>query len=139
VALDVQTDWNSLPCFGDTALTGLGDYPAPGIGLLLREPKLNMKTTSNRISDLTANDPSISKNGLEALLTPDNCVLLLIDHQAFQFAGLRSHDTQTIINNVVGLAKSAIDIHEFKDGKIVRTWHSEDWMTGLHQLGFFEK
>ena len=33
----------------------------------------------------------------------------------------------------------AIDIHEFKDGKIVRTWHSEDWMTGLHQLGFFDK
>src|SRR6266516_7426977 len=68
-----------------------------------------MKTTSNRISDLTVNDPSISKNGLEALLAPDNCVLLLIDHQAFQFAGLRSHDTQTIINNVVGLAKSAKD------------------------------
>ena len=66
-----------------------------------------MKTTSNRVSDLTVNDPSISKNGLEALLAPDNCVLLLIDHQAFQFAGLRSHDTQTIINNVVGLAKSA--------------------------------
>jgi len=33
----------------------------------------------------------------------------------------------------------AIDIHEFKDGKIVRTWHSEDWMTGLHQLGLFER
>ena len=33
----------------------------------------------------------------------------------------------------------AIDIHEFKDGKIVRTWHTEDWMTGLHQLGVFEK
>src|SRR5690242_15561885 len=47
------------------------------------------------------------KVGLDALLTPDNCVLLLIDHQPFQFAGLRSHDTQTIINNVVGLAKSA--------------------------------
>src|SRR2546430_17472553 len=47
------------------------------------------------------------KAGLGALLTPDNCVLLLIDHQPFQFAGLRSHDTQTIINNVVGLAKSA--------------------------------
>jgi nicotinamidase-related amidase len=41
------------------------------------------------------------------LLTSDNCALILIDHQAFQFAGLRSHDTQTIINNVVGLAKSA--------------------------------
>src|SRR6266487_1820092 len=48
-----------------------------------------------------------SKTGLGALLTPDNCVLILIDHQPFQFAGLRSHDTQTIINNVVGLAKSA--------------------------------
>jgi len=33
----------------------------------------------------------------------------------------------------------AIDIHEFKDGKIVRTWHTEDWLTGLHQLGVFEK
>lgn len=45
--------------------------------------------------------------GLDALLTPDNCCLVLIDHQPFQVAGLRSHDTQTIINNVVGLAKSA--------------------------------
>lgn len=45
--------------------------------------------------------------GLGALLTPDNCALVLIDHQPFQFAGVRSHDTQTIINNVVGLAKSA--------------------------------
>ena len=32
-----------------------------------------------------------------------------------------------------------VDIHEFKDGKIVRTWHTEDWMSGLHQLGVFEK
>ncbi len=47
------------------------------------------------------------KNGLGALLTPDNCALILIDHQPFQFAGLRSHDTQSVINNVVGLAKSA--------------------------------
>src|SRR3954462_1164127 len=47
------------------------------------------------------------RSGLDALLTPDNCALILIDHQPFQFAGLRSHDTQTIINNVVGRAKSA--------------------------------
>src|SRR3979409_1370333 len=47
------------------------------------------------------------KAGVGALLTPDNCALILIDHQPFQFAGLRSHDSQTIINNVVGLAKSA--------------------------------
>ena len=55
----------------------------------------------------TASEPRNVKAGLDALLTPDNCVLLLIDHQPFQFAGLRSHDTQTIINNVVALAKSA--------------------------------
>jgi len=48
-----------------------------------------------------------ARAGLGALLTPANCALILIDHQPFQFAGLRSHDTQTIINNVVGLAKSA--------------------------------
>jgi nicotinamidase-related amidase len=53
------------------------------------------------------NTSSNPKAGLEALLTPDNCTLILIDHQPFQFAGLRSHDTQTIINNVVGLAKGA--------------------------------
>ena len=47
------------------------------------------------------------KAGLGALLSPDNCVLLLIDHQPFQFAGLRSHDPQTIINNVLGLTKAA--------------------------------
>jgi hypothetical protein len=31
-----------------------------------------------------------------------------------------------------------IDIHELNDGKIIRTWHSEDWLTALHQLGAFE-
>ena len=53
-----------------------------------------------------SNQPN-PKVGLDALLTPDNCCLVLIDHQPFQVAGLRSHDTQTMINNVVGLAKSA--------------------------------
>jgi steroid delta-isomerase-like uncharacterized protein len=29
----------------------------------------------------------------------------------------------------------AIDIHEIGDGRIIRTWHTEDWMTGLRELG----
>lgn len=37
------------------------------------------------------------------------------------------------------LTIQAIDIHEFRDGKIVRTWHTEDWLTGLHQLGVFDR
>jgi nicotinamidase-related amidase len=55
----------------------------------------------------TTSDSRNPKAGIEALLTPDNCALILIDHQPFQVAGLRSHDTQTMINNVVGLTKAA--------------------------------
>jgi predicted ester cyclase len=32
-----------------------------------------------------------------------------------------------------------VDIFEVKDGKIARTWHTEDWMSGLRQLGVFKK
>lgn len=45
--------------------------------------------------------------GLGALLTPENCALLLIDHQPFQFAALQSHDPGVVLNNVIGLAKAA--------------------------------
>ena len=45
-----------------------------------------------------------SHAGRLELLTPDNCALVLIDHQAFQFTSLKSHDPQTIVNNIVGLA-----------------------------------
>ena len=33
------------------------------------------------------------KTGLEALLTPEDSVLVLIDDQAFQFANVHSHET----------------------------------------------
>jgi nicotinamidase-related amidase len=45
--------------------------------------------------------------GLSALLTPEECVVLLIDHQPFQFANLHSHEPTMIVNNVIGLAKFA--------------------------------
>src|SRR6266404_3762875 len=47
------------------------------------------------------------KVGLEALLTPANCVLVLIDHQPFQLANVNSHEPTMIINNVTGLARTA--------------------------------
>ena len=47
------------------------------------------------------------KNGLDALLTPAESVLILIDHQPFQFANLHSHEPTMIVNNVVGRAKAA--------------------------------
>ena len=50
---------------------------------------------------------TFAKIGLDALLTPENCVLLLIDHQPFQLANVNSHDPTIVINNVTGLAKTA--------------------------------
>jgi nicotinamidase-related amidase len=45
--------------------------------------------------------------GLDALLRPKDSIVLLIDHQAFQFANLHSHEPAMVLNNVVGLAKMA--------------------------------
>jgi nicotinamidase-related amidase len=47
------------------------------------------------------------KNGLNALLRPEDSILVLIDHQPFQFTNLNSHDPTMIINNTVGLARAA--------------------------------
>ncbi|CAL8476914.1 ester cyclase [Caballeronia sp. S22] len=33
----------------------------------------------------------------------------------------------------------AVDIHEIENGQIARTWHTEDWMTGLRELGHLSR
>ena len=50
---------------------------------------------------------TFAKVGLDALLTPETCVLLLVDHQPFQLANVNSHDPTLVINNVTALAKTA--------------------------------
>lgn len=47
------------------------------------------------------------KVGLDSMLTPDNCVLMLIDHQPFQVSAVKNIDPALMINNVVALAKTA--------------------------------
>lgn len=47
------------------------------------------------------------KTGLEALLRPEDSIVVLIDHQPFQFANLNSHEPTMIINAVAGLSKAA--------------------------------
>jgi hypothetical protein len=42
------------------------------------------------------NRPKLSEKGL---LTPDNCVVALIDHQPQMLFGTSNFDRQTIINN----------------------------------------
>lgn len=48
-----------------------------------------------------------TKTGLDALLRPEDSVLVLIDHQPYQFANLHSHEPTMIVNNVIALAKAA--------------------------------
>jgi len=48
----------------------------------------------------------MDKSSLE-LLTPNNSVVILIDHQPQMFFGIESANRETIKNNVVGLAKAA--------------------------------
>jgi len=43
----------------------------------------------------------------KGLLTPDNCVVALIDHQPQMLFGVSNFDRQGIINNVVALSKAA--------------------------------
>ena len=51
--------------------------------------------------------PATGKTGLEALLRPEDSILVLVDHQPYQFANLHSHEPTMIINNVIALAKLA--------------------------------
>ncbi len=48
-----------------------------------------------------------AKYGLNSLLTPENCVLLLIDHQPMQLSSIGNTNTALLLNNVVALAKTA--------------------------------
>src|SRR5258706_3097912 len=48
-----------------------------------------------------------AKTGLKALLRPEDSILVLIDNQHYQFATLNSHEPTMIVNNVIGLAKTA--------------------------------
>lgn len=50
---------------------------------------------------------NIVKRGLDALLRPEDSIVVLIDHQPFQFANLNSHEPTMVINATAGLAKAA--------------------------------
>ncbi len=47
-----------------------------------------------------------TKRSEKGLLTPDNCVVALIDHQPQMMFGVANFDRQSIINNTVALAKA---------------------------------
>ena len=49
----------------------------------------------------------ISKRSEKGLLTPDNCVVALIDHQPQMLFGTSNFDREGIINSTVALGKAA--------------------------------
>src|SRR5207237_10521981 len=51
--------------------------------------------------------PRGAKRSEKGLLTPDNCVVTLIDLQPQMLFGVANFDRQTIINNNVALSKAA--------------------------------
>jgi nicotinamidase-related amidase len=58
----------------------------------------------NRMAQQSSNGrPKLSEKGL---LTPDNCVVALIDHQPQMLFGVSNFDRQSIINNTVALGKA---------------------------------
>ena len=48
-----------------------------------------------------------NRNPICSLLTPDNCALIMVDFQPQMAFATNSIDGQTLLNNAVGLAKSA--------------------------------
>ena len=56
--------------------------------------------------------PTFPKVGLDALLTPENCAVLLINHQPSQLANVNGHEPTMMISNVTALAEDASEVEK---------------------------
>jgi steroid delta-isomerase-like uncharacterized protein len=109
----LSEDWVDIPSPPDT--------PAGPAGV---KPLLAMLTTT--FPDLNLAIKDILQDGNKVVVRAE-----MTGTQKEAFMGFPSKNRKMNIQ--------VVDIHEFKDGKIIRTWHTEDWMSGLRQLGVFEK
>ncbi|MDP1699334.1 MAG: ester cyclase [Aestuariivirga sp.] len=106
-------EWEDIP---------LGPGQAPGRDAFKRmidgfhQIFQNLKVTNEDI--IESGDKVVVRSTIEGIQSGD-------------FAGFPSHGRPVEV--------MAIDIHQFKDGNITRTWHVEDWLSGLFQMGAFEK
>jgi hypothetical protein len=53
---------------------------------------------------MSQNNGAAAKRSEKGLLTPDNCVLALIDHQGQMLFGTSNFDRQGIINSTVAIS-----------------------------------
>ncbi len=86
-------------------------------------------------------DAFLGQMGGFAELMPDLTWAIQDMHQDGNFVTVRSRATGTPVAPFFGVDGEGrgfdimtIDIHELEDGKIVRTYHVEDWATALQQL-----
>ncbi|MEO9825845.1 MAG: ester cyclase [Paracoccaceae bacterium] len=86
-------------------------------------------------------DAFLGQMGGFAQLMPDLEWAVQDMHDAGDFVTVRSRATGTPVAPFFGVDGEGrgfdiltIDIHEIADGKIVRTYHVEDWAGGLQQL-----
>lgn len=77
-----------------------------GVGLLALGAGYGIQNPAQNAGRPAAAAPAPRPGHLE-LLTKENSVLLLIDHQPQMIFGVRSHDRQAIRNNVAALSKAA--------------------------------
>ncbi len=101
----------------------------------------NWVSIGNYSGDNKSREGFLGQIGGFAQLMPDLDWAIEAMHQDGDTVVVRSRATGTPVApffGVDGQGRSfdimTIDIHELEDGKIVRTYHVEDWATGLQQL-----
>src|SRR5437867_12639649 len=84
------------------------------------------------LAGLTTTFPDL-KLTIKDILQDGNKVVVRAEMSGTQRAPFMEFPSKQRAMNI-----QVVDIHEVKDGKIIRTWHTEDWLTGLRQLGVFD-
>ena len=86
-------------------------------------------------------DAFLGQMGFFAKLMPDLKWNVQAMHQDGNFVTVRSRATATPTGPLFGVDGEGrgfdiltIDVHELQDGKIIRTYHVEDWAGALQQL-----
>ena len=91
--------------------------------------------------DSEGRDAFLGQMGFFAKLMPDLKWNVQAMHQDGNFVTVRSRATATPTGPLFGVDGEGrgfdiltIDVHELQDGKIIRTYHVEDWAGALQQL-----
>ena len=101
----------------------------------------NWESIGNYSGKNKSRDAFLGQMGGFAKLMPDLDWNVEAMHQDGNFVTVRSRASGTPVAPFLGVDGEGrsfdimtIDIHELEDGKIVRTYHVEDWATGIQQL-----